>query len=160
MIQIRQYGITTTPTMTHPSTMLETQRLNKSYPPNLVPLWESKQRIINFVFRLWLRASLYHCVGQHKIKMSQMSICPSLNLWLTWRKNGTFIFKDIAPPLKIYQNSVILEIVKWAVNITVGGVPSGPRTPLGCQSAKPKHLKVKKRPQTQGTFQFVLPFRC
>ena len=24
---------------------------------------------------------------------------------------------------------------------TVGGVPSGPRKLLGCQSAKPKHLK-------------------
>ena len=26
-----------------------------------------------------------------------------------------------------------------------GGVPSGPRTLLGCQSTKPKHLKGKKK---------------
>ena len=34
---------------------------------------------------------------------------------------------------------------KGALSITVGGVPSGPRTLLGCQSAKPKHLKGNPR---------------
>ena len=33
----------------------------------------------------------------------------------------------------------------WAVSITLGGVRSGPRTLLGCQSAKPKHLKGNPR---------------
>ena len=49
---------------------------------------------------------------------------------------------------------------------TVGGVPSGPRTLLGCQSAKPKHLKGPQKnflglgqaPSPRNLF--FLPFIC
>ena len=59
----------------------------------------------------------------------------SIKLSCTTTLHGTFIFKDIAPPpLKIEQNSVIWEIVKLVVSITVG---------LGhCWAASPLSLSI------------------
>ena len=61
----------------------------------------------------------------------------SIKLSCTTTLHGTFIFKDIAPlPLKIEQNSVIWEIVKLVVSITVG---------LGhCWAASPLSLSIWK----------------